>query len=192
MVKKKEYDFLNWTSFPSSGKLFNDDPSEAIWWGQYRNISITPGKTLKIVVNWKQQDVILPESGIRPHVGFWWNGVWGGQIFPPLGTYDWREFKGEWIVPAGKTTLDVIIAGGAGTPEKPGITWFDDLKIYQDDVLIYANDFSNWNPYIGAGVGGGLGGVGAFYLTKNPVLSLGVAALGALVGGGIGALTAKP
>ena len=138
----KGYDFLTWTSFPSSGKITHYDPTgEAEWWGVWRNIPITPGETLRFEINVKQKDVT---SRVRPsHLGFWWSGEYGGDIRFPLGTFDWRTFTLEKVVPDGKTLLTFTIAGGSGpSKDTPGITWFDDLRIFMDDKLIYDNYFS--------------------------------------------------
>ena len=72
-----------------------------------------------------------------------------------------------------------------------GVTWFDDVKVYQDNVLIYSNDFSNWNPYIGAGIGAVIGGVGGHLATKKPEYAL-IALPVAVIGGVVGWLTTSP
>ena len=65
-----------------------------------------------------------------------------------FGTRDWTTLNSSKLIPPERSLVGVRIVGGAGFPEKPGVTWFDDLRIYQDDVLIYANNFSNWAPAI--------------------------------------------
>jgi hypothetical protein len=92
-------------------------------------------------------------------------------------------------VPTGIQSIRCNFAAGGGTPE--GVTWYDDLKIYQDGVLIYSNGFDNWNPYIGAGLGGVLTAIPAYLITKKPEYAL-VGLLGALIGAGVGYKTAKP
>jgi len=149
MGRKAEYDFLTWTSFPSSAKLFNDmgGPPPATGF-EILPISVTPGAALKIKFKAKQKNVLYSPS-------FLWLLGWNGtewkplpigltRIFElPLGTFDWREFNIDAdVVPSGVVALKGHLSGGAGDKERPGETWFDDLKIYMDDKLIYENYFS--------------------------------------------------
>ena len=64
------------------------------------------------------------------------------HVLVGTGTADWDTYSGETIVPSGAETISCNLWGGFGTPEKEGITWFDDLKIYQDGELIYENYFT--------------------------------------------------
>lgn len=199
-MRKPEYDFLNWTSFPSSGKVFTDEARYDAWatWGVSPVIPVTPGRTLKAEVMVKQQNVMYSRSHV--HMVGYDGKTW--RVMPsippvetpiPVGTFDWKKFLLEETIPSDIIAIRVDPAGGAGSPEAPGITWFDNLKIYQDDVLIYSNDFTNWNPYIGAGIGTPIGGVAANLLKEplGPIVSEAVGAgLGGAVGGLIGLLTA--
>jgi len=152
MTKKIEYDFLTWKSFPSSARLFNDEQEGfAIWiLPQARSLPVTPGSTLRVEANVKQKDVAVgPYPSLIPIDG--WNGKEWSRIVThhiKLGTFDWLFLTFESKVPSGIITITPALFGGAGYKEAPAITWFDDLKIYQDDKLIYANDFSNWTPII--------------------------------------------
>jgi len=188
VLRKIEYDFLTWTSFPSSIKLINDEPERAAWTKFYNAISVRPGFTLRVQIMAKQENVQYYVGGlaVEGFDGKEWTRILRTKL--PLGTFDWSIHSQEITVPANVVAIRLNMAGGAGEPGRPGITWFDDLKIYQDNVLIYANDFSNWNPYIGAGAGGVVGGVGGYQLTKDIPTAVGVAALGALVGAAIGYL----
>ena len=144
---KKEYDFLSWTSFPSSGKIIND---REIGWERWEpeiiGLPVTPNSKLTLTINVKQIDTSTIQ---RSHIGInrLIDGIEGPRIgsaldFPP-GRFDWRSFTHMVIIPSEVNVVKVIIAAGP-----KGTTWFDDLKIYQDDVLIYSNDFSNWAPII--------------------------------------------
>jgi len=47
MTRKAEYDFLTWTSFPSSIKLTNDEERFMTIWG-VKNLSVTPGSKVTL------------------------------------------------------------------------------------------------------------------------------------------------
>ena len=146
MIKMSvEYDFLSWTSFPSSLKLSSSEKDHVT--GPYTPIlPIKPMARLRIEVNAKQQNVVGPYvSGFQ---------LRGGPKEPelatfcrvtlPKGTFDWLHFTSiEEVAPPGIQWITGVVWSGTG-----GSTWFDDLKIYQDDALIYSNDFSNWAPII--------------------------------------------
>ena len=149
----KEYDFLNWTSFPSSLKLTNDGSVKYVNPGLlFNNLATRPGVPLRLELAGKQQNVTAPLGGYS-HFPIWGAPQGGeyrylGSLAMPLGTYDWQPLSRELPIPADIVMINATLGGASGTPENPGITWFDDLKIHQDDVLIYANDFSNWAPVI--------------------------------------------
>jgi len=192
-MDKIEYDFLSWTSFPSSLKMIYDG-ARGFWWfipGSERPVK--PG-AVRISVKVKKENVGLT-PGIDPEfrdsrVIIWgFNGAewkWLGKMTVGYGTENWREYTGEVEIPAGIDLLKVQLRCGAGAKERPAITWFDDLKIYQDDKLIYANDFNNWNPYIGVGVGGVVVAVPTYLYTKNVPVSVGAGVVGSLIGAAIG------
>ncbi|RLJ01576.1 MAG: hypothetical protein DRP08_05350, partial [Candidatus Aenigmatarchaeota archaeon] len=94
-MRKTEYDFLTWTSFPSSLKIINDEPR----WLFYPCdvVQVDPTLPYSCTVKVKQLNVRkvredLWGSGIRIMV---WDGKeWksrGGVEFP-LGTWDWSTF----------------------------------------------------------------------------------------------------
>jgi len=147
MTMKKEYGFLTWTSFPSSLKLFNDEPGE-VYRVDLFTLPVTPGSTLKVEINAKKKNVRFRNSGLVFEA---FNGRWhyipSASITVGVGTLDWLKYAGEpWTVPENFTEIRIALTGGSGSPEAPGITWFDDLKIYKDDKLIYDNYFTAFRP----------------------------------------------
>jgi len=174
------YDFLVWRSFPSSRRHdYSEGRSGWLWDHLPAVIPVKPGSTITTRVYVKQQDVKYTQS----HIPVWiWNGEewvrWRELLKPlPIGTFDWREFVDTWIVPEEAQAIKIALAGGAG-----GVTWWDDLRIYMDGELIYANDFTNWNPYIGAGLGAVLTGILTQLVTGKPEYSIGAGLLGGLGG----------
>ena len=148
-----ECDFLSYTSFPSSVKLVNvTDEVIYVWHIVADDISIKPGAKVTLECNAKQvRHVVEGEiTGVRLDVLV--GGKWlepGFMWLPfPYGTFDWQRIPPgtrTGIVPAGATVMKVALyAKGV----KGDVAWFDDLKIFQDDILIYSNDFSNWAPVI--------------------------------------------
>ena len=55
-MRKAEYDLLNYTSFPSSIKLFVDEPARRVVTG-IGSISVLPGSKLTVKFNAKQENV---------------------------------------------------------------------------------------------------------------------------------------
>jgi len=153
-MKKTEYDFIAWfpeTSPPSCAKLINDEGQGWTNW-PVADLSVKPGAAITLEFKAKQENVMYTPSAVV--VNGWdgkeWIRIWGVDL--PLGSFDWRTVKPEkWWIPPGVSVIRVFLSGGAGDRERPGITWFDDLKIYMDDRLIYENKFSNWLPYQIAG-----------------------------------------
>ena len=108
---------------------------------------------------------------------------------------EWEQvIKMSRLSPESKFLRLILVAGIPVSSGQIAQTWFDDLKIYQDDVLIYENIFSDWAPYTGAALGAGIGVIaGVTYKPIGPIASpLIGAALGVLVGAGIGALASQP
>jgi hypothetical protein len=193
---KAEYDFSNWTSFPSSIKLTNDTENQRSYFGW--RVPVAPGKTLTLTFKGKgENQTIHPISKLgTSHVSIDGEYADGRRVRLltvsfPLGSFNWQEFKGSVVVPSDIWYIRIDLWSGTGLPEKPNIAWFDDLKVYMDNTLIFSNDFTNWNPYIGAGVGGILTAVPAYLITKKPEYAL-VGIVGALIGAGVGYMTAKP
>jgi hypothetical protein len=196
------YDFVVWRSFPSSAKLVSDRFDELASWPRFlaHGLSVKRGAKLTVQFYAKQENV-LGEKGVKQASGVSRLSVYGsadgktwkylsGIALPP-GTFDWQLFSGELTVPSDVAVIRLYLGGGWGAPGRPGVTWVDDVKIYQDGALIYSEDFSNWSPYIGAGLGAVAGGVGGYLATGKPEYALAALPV-ALVGGIIGWLTAKP
>jgi len=153
-LRKWEYDFLVWKSFPSSLKIISNEPRTPLWAPPSQSFPVNEGDVIGIEVAVKQQNVLDPN-------------------FPSIaGITGWRPAEEKWrmfkdvagrlshlylpTIPLGITAIRFHQVGGPGIPEKVGITWFDDLKIYQNGELIYENTFDNWLPYI---IGGGVLGI---------------------------------
>lgn len=144
------YDFLHYVSFPSSIKLFNSEAKRSWSTSTLTSIGIAP-KALVVELKAKQQNVnpIFDAVSVFRVIPFDSKGAqisYGDTLILPYLTFDWTTFKGTLSIPSNTTTIQMRVSGGAGTPEAPGITWFDDLKIYQDGVLIYDNYFSAIRP----------------------------------------------
>ena len=149
-----EYDFLTWTSFPSSRKMTNETDQQ-IWWEAVGKLVVQPGKKLTVTIKGKGEHLIIhPITQLgTSHIAVDGVDVAGAlrrlfNIVFPVGTFDWTEFKENVTISSDVIALRVTTIAGPGLVAQPSVTWFDDLKIYQDDVLIYADDFSNWAPII--------------------------------------------
>jgi len=194
-----EYDFRNWTSFPSSLKLIGqyDNP------GAYRLFeerAVRPGAVITLSCQVKALDLTfdkgekwLSKSYFSVHgyyeAGREWKLMWDPTV--PFGTYGWTPFTRKFTIPSGVTKMRITIYGGWGPNRGPAATWFDSLRIHMDDVLIYSNDFTNWSPYIGAGLGGACGALTGYLITRKPLYALaGIPTM--LIGAAIGYYTAKP
>jgi len=147
---KEMYDFSTWTSFPSSLKLVGVDRQVGV--RAFTNVSVTPGSKLRITLNAKQKDVVSEYRSNLAVYAVLPNGElrWLHWIPLPRGTFDWKPFSfkepEEKTIPPDAEVILGTLWTGYGTPEAPGITWFDDLRVYQDDVLIYDNYFSAIRP----------------------------------------------
>jgi len=191
-----EYDFLTWTSFPSSLKLVNDTTTiEYVWYKVAEGIPVKPGGKVTLECMGKQVGHFEKEKITGVRLDLMINGKWDPAGFMwlafPQGTFDWKKISypvSPKAVPEGATVMMVrLYAKGV----KGDVAWFDDLKIYQDGVLIYSNSFDNWKPYLGAGLGAVAGGVGGYLATRKPEYALAALPV-ALVGGIVGRLIAKP
>jgi len=188
----RSYDFLTWTSPPSCLRVETPitEPAARYYYRVAEGIPVRSNSTLKVSIKIKLHNVTETPSTLAIYGYSEAERRWKPESFlyivTPKGTIDWSEYSAEEKVPSDITYIRVVIGGGKGDPT--GVTWFDDLRIYQDDVLIYANDFSNWNPYIGAGALGIATGIGAHQLTKNVPIAVGAGVAGALVGATIGYL----
>jgi hypothetical protein len=199
-MPKLEFDFLSYTSFPSSVKYVNDTPGSWYWPPIVAtNIPVTPGKKLRI--EFKAKGTNIQPTGVDKVGCFLWVQAYDGKEwkeisrvpkFPHmLGTFNWAAFSGELTVPAGALLVRLGLGIASGTATQPSAFWLDDLKVFQDNALIYANDFNNWNPYVGAVVGGVGGALAGYVITKQPMYAL-AAIPTALVGAAVGLYTAKP
>ena len=152
---KAEYDLLRWTSFPSSMKLVNDGTANYVV-EHIAKFPVDPAEgEISIECNMKLEGLGFSYASHIPIHTFdgtaWkmWQPIFSHVGF---GTWDWKKMidrkPGFRLLPSNTRMLRVSLAGGAGTKETPAKTWFDDLRIYQDDVLIYENKFSNWAPVI--------------------------------------------
>jgi len=138
-----EHDFIKWESFPSSLKMINPESGTRILKDIFVNIPITPGSTLKVKLCGRTENVLLVR-GIGSYLSMYGSPdgveykVVGEKIVPiGYGTHDWRNFEGEFIVPSDELFLRGSLVATAGT------SWFDDLEVYQDDKLIYENQFTD-------------------------------------------------
>jgi len=139
-----EYDFLTWTSFPSSLKMVNDKPDRFLYSGYLVvGVPVTPSKTLKVNVNVKQESVMNPKFPSGVSVTLWDGAKWRvvRYFWIPLGTYDWHPFTDSYTIPDWAKAMRCTLLAGV-----KGITWFDDLKIYMDGKLIYDNYFTALRP----------------------------------------------
>jgi len=157
MARKVEYDFLNYTSFPSSMKIFNDTDRRGPWELLTINLPITSGANISADIKIKEENAHADPTGIwgltlytspepapRPVGGQPTPWKYFNTTHTPLGTHDWvdRSLSKVKVVPVDHRFMLIAIYGSAGSPETPCISWFDDLKVYQDDMLIYENKFT--------------------------------------------------
>lgn len=192
-MQKYEYDFINWSSFPSSRKVINDESTD-FWAFGFGWFPVTPRSIIKVEFMAKGENIIGGRVSRIAIDGKDVNGVEariraGGDLFLPSGSFKWGKFETSLIVPSNVTSIRVLFLGGNGTP---ALTWYDDLKIYQNGALIFEDKFSNWTPYI---LGGGLavaGGVAGYAWKKKPIPALVGAVAGAGLGYGVGYVMAKP
>ena len=138
-------DFLTWKSFPSSLKLENvTEPVSYVWPTLAEGVPVTPSKPLRVEVYAKQVDSSLYHSGVR--VDAWTGEKWYYAVgwLEFFGTFNWKKF----VVTSNPVQMDakalkvMIFALGP----KGKTTWYDDLRIYQDDILIYENKFTGLWP----------------------------------------------
>ena len=148
-MDKIEYDFLVWTSFPSSIKGVNDQGGGHVFFPMVeKRIPVRPGSTVRIEVNAKQVNVRYSDGDVvasHAYLGETFKGVVSSKPLTRTD-FDWTAFKAEFIIPSDVDTIIPVPRGGAGSKEAPGTTWLDDLRIYQDDVLIYDNYFTALRP----------------------------------------------
>ncbi len=167
------HDFMNYTSFPSSLKLVNDAKGpDYVWATIASDIPVLGGSKITAEVKLKRNVSAIPTSpyaGIRidtkrpiptspDHIPY------SFLLDAGPGSYDWTKVQNEKTIPADANLLLVrIYAKGY----KGDTLWLDDLKIYQDDLLIYSNNFSNWWPDIIGVPVAVVGAVAAFFGLKR-------------------------
>ena len=136
-----EYDLINWTSLPSSMKLVNETDELAYVWGKYiEAIPVKPNTPFIMVVNGKRDIIPLEQkySAIRmDYAGTWDNIV---SLHLPRESFEWMEITKTGVIPEDASHVDLRIFAKGINGDK---TWFDDLRIYQNDVLIYENHFTD-------------------------------------------------
>ncbi len=205
MVSKMEYDFLTWNSAPSSIILTNNEEIMRGWWMIFKNVPVTPGTRVRVEIMAKSDNVPAPyHPGKAKEYGSYLT-IWGSNdsvtyqqhllAIPSIsvlprgvnGKTDWTKYALEMEIPPDMRFIRGQLAAATG------LTWFDDLKIYQNGALIYENQFTDW-ALVGAGVGAILGGVaGEIYKPLGPIVSPLIGALGgAALGGGIGYAVTQP
>lgn len=196
MADKSEYDFTDFKSAPSSVKLTVEAINGWIAGPKLPIIPVNAGATIRVEFYAKSKDnqkgtTQFTRFGLSYFTSTVKGDLLNGYITIPDGTHPWSKFTQEYTTPAG--TYQIVPFFGA----TKGTVWFDDLKIYQNNVLIYSNDFSNWNPYIGAGIGA-IAGIPAYIITKKSkpknraIITVGATIAGIAIGGAVGYLTAKP
>lgn len=134
-----QYDFKDWVSIPSSVKLVSEKTDWPARIVLVEGLPVVSGRPIEVEFKAKQEGVLEEHSMFVIHRWAEDTWKWGGQITTPLGTYDWQKIKGELSI-TDTTAIHVAFWGGKG------ITWFDDLRIFQDDKLIYDNYFSAIRP----------------------------------------------
>jgi len=158
MTKGVEFDFLTWRSFPSSLKLYTDEPREKTL---YKDIAIfTVQKIRDIILKVSVKGTnILPQpapyfSSAGLNLSYWDGRRWVYWAYPklPVGTYDWTEYtRTISFPPKVPEPVTAKITYTSSSPDGSLITvWLDNLRIYQNGKLIYENNFSNWSPYFGS------------------------------------------
>jgi len=144
-MRKIEYDFLTWTSFPSSLKLVNDE--ERWFWVTISPwLKVNPGSKISVAINVKaERNAPTPARPAPGKASYIWihDNVERKDrlhIWLPIGPFEWSSFKGSFTVPSG---IDYV---EAGLGVSLATLWIDDFKVYQDDKLIYDNYFTALRP----------------------------------------------
>jgi len=198
MVEER-FDFLKWTSPPSSLLVVNEKGTSATIWrrgspelylvplpkpGHVRlecNVmtrgAVEEHPAWVAAIGYGPDGRTVPRTWFRTNVAYW-----------PR----WVRISGEHDMPEGVVMLAVrLVAAGSGVKGRPATTWYDDLAIYLDGELMYENKFTNWSPYAGAVLGAVLGGAAA-WLSGRRKLCAAAAALAGAGGAALGWVLAKP
>ena len=156
MIRESGYDLQTWKSFPSSLVTTSDETFVRVYPAV---LEFNPGSTLTI------EGLIKGEKVWSPAFIGWFLDAekkWFDLVFVPeaartagspdelKGTFDWIKVQNSKVAPPETRFIRLECRGGRpeGYPPPPqptgeiGKTWFDDLRVYQDGVLIYADDFT--------------------------------------------------
>jgi len=181
MVWKIRYDFLRWTSCPSSLKFVIDragykkERRATAWFSPY--FRVRRGDRVEASVKLRGEEIT---GELSPHiVGAAWK-----YEYAPRGTFDWIEMIVEAIAhTTGDARFDITLYPDVGVNK----AWIDDVRVWVNDVLVIKEDFSNWKPYIG-----GFGvGILAYIHTKKVPIAVGAGIVGSLIGAAIGTRSSK-
>jgi len=152
------HDYLNYTSWPSSLKIVSEGYGPVpVPDDEQPSFSAEKGDVFKAEVMVRQENVTSEHRSSYVLLG---NGENLGFDSWEAESFDWiRSTKTFTEVPADVNMVRLQMRGG-GTedPSVPAVTWYDDLKIYKNDRLIYEDGFASYTPY-GVGVGIAVAGV---------------------------------
>jgi len=142
------YDFLVWTSWPSS--LKETTTRKEYYFARhlfYHEILIEPGNRIRVECMAKVENVAVGNGGMGIRVLDEARRPLVRRTAPVLsGTRPWSIGVTEFTVPEGGMILAVFPVAGGSDGVTPATTWWDDLKIYMDDVLIYDSDVTALRP----------------------------------------------
>jgi len=156
MPVKESYDFLDFTSFPSSFRLDSDTGGNFNFvkvrqWGWFLvPVTITKPSKIRLEVNMKVLNGVAEEPAWVAMMGVDTTGRdVDGTYTKTLDTYypAWMKLSAEVTMPETVKFIEVRTVGaGSGVKGKVASTKYDDLKVYQDDKLIYDNYFTALRP----------------------------------------------
>ena len=150
-MRKRGYDFMSYTSFPSSAKLYNDEPGQCSWWGFiFEELAAVPGATFQFKAKVKQQCSLPDRTWVSAIPATYWNGKewrylpWvGSTLVTPNESFDWTEISSILgTLPDDAIILRTSPCCGEGTLEMPSITWYDDIEVYINGKLAFKEEFS--------------------------------------------------
>jgi len=144
MVKKVEYDFLDWVSFPSSIKVINNEvrfePIPILV-----DYPVAGGETVTLSVMVKGQNIYRSHIALRYFDGTVWKNA--HLEYLPQGTYDWREIVTSGKIKSPAVKLRVHAFGGPSDVEGLiATTKVDDAKVWINGELIYETYFTAHRP----------------------------------------------
>jgi len=151
MVRRVEYEFLDWVSFPSCIKAINDEVGSFAGINIIREYPVSGGETIRLECMVKGQNI----SNSHVAIAYWDGTRWvrpRGVDYLPKGSFDWLKFLTERTLGPDAQMINVTVWGGWGLTSEPAVTKLDDAKVYLNGELIYKNTFDNWLPYIVGGI----------------------------------------